>query len=65
MTKLKLTYCEHIVRTQDSLGKTITLGKIEGSRKEGRPNMRWSDSMKEAIGMRLHKLSRAVEDRTL
>lgn len=65
MTKLKLTYCEHIVRTQDSLGKTITLGKIEGNRKEGRPNMRWSDSMKEAIGMRLHKLSRAVEDRTL
>ena len=41
------------------------LGKVEGSRKRGRPNMRWIDSIKEAIGMSLQKLSRAVEDRRL
>lgn len=40
------------------------LEKIEGSRKRGRPNVRWIDSLKEAIGMSLQELSRAV-DRTL
>ena len=41
------------------------LGKIEGSRKRGRPNRRWTDCIKEAIGLCLQELSRAVEDRTL
>lgn len=40
------------------------LKKTEGSRKRGRQNMRWINSIKEAIGMCLHELSRAVEDRT-
>ena len=30
--------------------------KIEGSRKRGRPNMRWTDSIKEAIGLRPQEL---------
>lgn len=41
------------------------LGKLEGSRKIGRPNMRWINSMKEAIGMSLQRQRRAAEDRTL
>ena len=53
MEKLKLSCLLHIMRWQDSLEKTIMLGKIEGSRKRGRPNMRWIDSVKEAIGMSL------------
>ena len=44
--------------------KTVMLGKIEGSRKRGRPNMRWTDSIKEATGVSLQLLSRAVGDRT-
>ena len=62
--KTEASYFGHIIRRQDSLENTIMLGKVEGSRKR-RPNMRWIDSIKEAIGMSLEELSRAVEDRTL
>ena len=65
MIKLRLSYFGHIMRRQDSLEKTIMLGKVEGSRKRGRANMRWIDPIKEAIGLSLQELSRAVEDRTL
>ena len=65
MIKLRLSYFGHIMRRQDSLEKTIMPGKVEGSTKRGRPNMRWIDSIKEAIGMSLQKLSRVVEDRAL
>ena len=41
------------------------LEKVEDSRKTGRPNMRWIDSIKEAIGTIFLKLRRATEDRTL
>ena len=65
MIKLMLSYFGHIMRRQDSLEKTITLGNAEGSRKGGRPGMRWTDSIKEAIGRSLQELSRAVGNRTL
>lgn len=61
MTKLKLFYFGHIMRSQGSLKKTIMLGKIEDSRKRGR-QMRWIYSIKEALGLSLQKLSRVVED---
>ena len=50
------------MRRQDSLEKTIMLGTVEGSRNRGRPNMRWIDSIEEAIGVSPQKLSRAAED---
>ena len=53
------------MRRQDSLEKTGVLGKIEGSRERGRPNMRWIDSEKAAVRMSLQGLSRAVANRTL
>ena len=65
MIKLRLSSSGHIMRRQDSLEKIIMLGKAEGSRKRGRPNMRGVDSKKEAIGRSLQKLHRAVEDKTL
>ena len=52
------------MRRQGSLAKTIMLGKVEGSRKRGAPNMRWIDSIKGAMGMSLWELRRAVEDIT-
>ena len=55
----------HVMRRQDSSEKTTMLGKVEGSRKGGRPNRRWIDSIKKARGMSAQELSRAVEDRTL
>lgn len=44
--------------------KTVMLGKIEGSKKRGKPNLRGIDSIKEAIDAILQELSRAAEDRT-
>ena len=46
MIKLRLSYFGPIMGRQDSLEKIIMLGKVEGSRKRGRPNMRWIDSLK-------------------
>ena len=40
------------------------LGKLEGSKKRGRPNMRGIDSLKEATVSSLQELSRTVDDRT-
>lgn len=41
------------------------LRKVESSRKTGRLNMRWVDSLKGATDMSLQEPSRAVEGRTL
>ena len=35
MLKLKLQHFGHLMRSVDSLGKTLTLGKIEGRRRMG------------------------------
>ena len=64
MSKLRLPSFGHILRRQDSLGETIMLGKVEGSRKRGRPNTRWAGSLKEATTLSLQELIRAAEDRT-
>lgn len=45
--------------------KDNNAGKTQGSRKRGRANIRWTDSIKEAIGLSLLELGRAVEDRAL
>ena len=45
MLKLKLLYFGCIMRRQNSLEKTIMLGKVEGSKKRGTANMRWTDSL--------------------
>ena len=64
-TKLKLSYLRYIMRRQGSLEKTTILGKMEGSRKRGRPNMRWTDSIQAAIGIVVQEQSGVDEDRTL
>ena len=61
MLKLKLSYFGHILRRQDSLEKTIMLGKVEGSRKRGRQNTRWVDSLKEATRLSLQELSLRID----
>ena len=38
---LKLLYFGHLIRTTDSLEKTLMRGKIEGSRRRGRQRTRW------------------------
>lgn len=49
MTTQKLSYSGPI-RRQGPLEKTRMLGKTEGSRKGGSPNVRWTDPTKEAAG---------------
>ena len=51
MLKLKLQYFDHLMRSVDSLEKTLMLGGIESRRKRGRPRMRWRNSITESMDM--------------
>ena len=62
MLKLKLQYFGHLMRTDDSLEKSLMLGKIEG-RRRGHQRMRWPDSITDAMNMNLGKLQEMVRDR--
>ena len=63
MLKLKLQYCGHLMQTDDSLEKSLMLGKIEGRRKRGHQRMRWLDSITDATNMNLDKLQEMVRNR--
>ena len=45
MLKLKLQQFGHLMRSTDSLEKTLMLGKIESRRRRGRQRMRWLDGI--------------------
>ena len=61
--KLRLQYFGHLMRREDSLGKTLMSGKCEGKKRRGRQRTKWLDSVIEATKMNLTKLQEAVEDR--
>ena len=61
--KLKLQYFGHLIHTDDSFGKSLMLGKIEGRRRRGRQRMRQLDGITDVMNMNLGKLQEMVRDK--
>ena len=62
MLKLKLQYFGYLMRTANSLEKTLLLRKIE-SKRRGWQKMRWLHSITDSMNKNLSKLLEIVKDR--
>ena len=53
MLKLKLQYFDHLMGRNDSLEKTLIMGKTEGRRRRGGQRMRWLDGNTDSMDLSL------------
>ena len=51
------------MQTEDTLEKSLILGKIEGRRRRGCQRMRWLDGITNAMNMNMGKLKEMVSNR--